>query len=83
MRTVPEEEEPRRICSVLTSDRTGRVASGAAVTIGRYARDVGVWICDSVAGAARPEENWQHGAGDSEPFIAIDDCGINLGGQHG
>ena len=71
-----------RICSVLTSDCTGRVASGAAVTFGRYTREVGVWICDSVAGAARPDENWQHGAGDAEPLIAIEVCGIEFGGQH-
>ena len=64
---------------MLTSDCVGRVASSDAVTIGRYEREVGVWICDSVAGAAWPDENLQHGADDSAPFVAIDICGVNLG----
>ncbi|HZL66941.1 MAG TPA: hypothetical protein VFC29_06375 [Candidatus Limnocylindrales bacterium] len=67
--------------SLPNADRTGRSISGTAVAIGRYAPEAAVWICDSVAGAAPPDENRQHGAGASGPFIAIDVCGINLGGQ--
>jgi len=65
--------------SLPNADRTGRIISGTAVAIGRYAPEAAVWICDSVAGAAWPDENLQHGADDSAPFVAIDICGVNLG----
>ena len=68
-----------RTCSDPTSDCTGGVAAGTAFAIGRYARKVGAWICDSVVGAVCPEENWQHGAGTSGPSITIDISGFKPG----